>query len=72
MPGSLGELDSIGLSGSEIRFHGKTLLALVAKAQELPEDALPEPLPNLMDMPAIAKRLRISKRWCRRLQRKAS
>jgi ribonuclease D len=32
MPGSLGELDSIGLSGSEIRFHGKTLLALVAKA----------------------------------------
>ncbi|MFP1495687.1 hypothetical protein ACLB1Q_03130 [Escherichia coli] len=25
MPGSLGELDSLGLSGSEIRFHGKTL-----------------------------------------------
>ncbi len=23
MPGSLGELDSLGLSGSEIRFHGK-------------------------------------------------
>lgn len=31
MPGSLGELDSPGLSGSEIRFHGKTLLALVEK-----------------------------------------
>ena len=55
MPGSLGELDSIGLSGSEIRFHGKTLLALVEKAQQLPEDALPEPLLNLMDMPGYRK-----------------
>ena len=55
MPGSLGELDSIGLSGSEIRFHGKTLLALVAKAQALPEEALPEPLLNLMDMPGYRK-----------------
>ncbi|MFK3712571.1 MULTISPECIES: ribonuclease D [Leclercia] len=55
MPGSLGELDSIGLSGSEIRFHGKTLLALVAKAQELPEEALPQPLLNLMDMPGYRK-----------------
>jgi ribonuclease D len=27
MPTSLGELDSLGLSGSEIRFHGKTLMA---------------------------------------------
>ncbi|HFZ8993169.1 TPA: ribonuclease D [Citrobacter freundii] len=55
MPGSLGELDSLGLSGSEIRFHGKTLLALVEKAQALPEDALPEPLLNLMDMPGYRK-----------------
>jgi len=55
MPGSMGELDSIGLSGSEIRFHGKTLLSLVAQAQELPEDALPEPLLNLMDMPGYRK-----------------
>ncbi len=55
MPGSMGELDSIGLSGSEIRFHGKTLLALVAKAQELPEEALPEPLMNLVDMPGYRK-----------------
>ncbi|VTP69339.1 Ribonuclease D [Leclercia adecarboxylata] len=53
--GSLGELDSIGLSGSEIRFHGKTLLALVAKAQALPDEALPEPLLNLMDMPGYRK-----------------
>ncbi|MDF3008851.1 MAG: ribonuclease [Enterobacter kobei] len=53
--GSMGELDSIGLSGSEIRFHGKTLLALVAKAQALPEEALPEPLVNLVDMPGYRK-----------------
>lgn len=55
MPASMGELDSIGLSGSEIRFHGKTLLALVAQAQALPEEALPEPLLNLMDMPGYRK-----------------
>ncbi|ECI2730296.1 ribonuclease D [Salmonella enterica subsp. enterica serovar Westminster] len=55
MPGSLGELDSLGLSGSEIRFHGKTLISLVAKAQALPEEALPEPLLNLMDTPGYRK-----------------
>lgn len=55
MPGSLGELDSLGLSGSEIRFHGKSLISLVAKAQALPEEALPEPLLNLMDMPGYRK-----------------
>lgn len=55
MPGSLGELDSLGLSGSEIRFHGKTLISLVEKAQALPEEALPEPLLNLMDMPSYRK-----------------
>ncbi|ECG8589138.1 ribonuclease D [Salmonella enterica subsp. salamae] len=55
MPGSLGELDSLGLSGSEIRFHGKALISLVAKAQALPEAALPEPLLNLMDMPGYRK-----------------
>ncbi|ELA5224618.1 ribonuclease D [Escherichia coli] len=55
MPGSLGELDSLGLSGSEIRFHGKTLLALVEKAQTLPEEALPQPMLNLMDMPGYRK-----------------
>ena len=32
MPTSLGELDSLGLSGSEIRFHGKTLISLVEKS----------------------------------------
>ena len=55
MPGSMGELDSLGLSGSEIRFHGKTLLSLVEKARALPEDALPEPLENLIDMPGYRK-----------------
>lgn len=55
MPGSMGELDSLGLSGSEIRFHGKTLLSLVEKAQALPEEALPEPLKNLIDMPGYRK-----------------
>ncbi|STP75869.1 ribonuclease D [Escherichia coli] len=35
MPGSLGELDSLGLSGSEIRFHGKTLLALGGKSADI-------------------------------------
>lgn len=55
MPGSLGELDGLGLSGSEIRFHGKTLLSLVEKAQALSEESLPEPLLNLMDMPGYRK-----------------
>ena len=55
MPGSLGELDSLGLSGSEIRFHGKTLISLVEKAQALPEESLPQPLLNLMDMPGYRK-----------------
>ena len=55
MPGSLGELSSLGLSGSEIRFHGKALLALVEKAQAIAEEDLPQPLLNLMDMPGYRK-----------------
>lgn len=51
LPGSLGELDALGLSGREIRFHGKTLIALVAEAEALPESELPAPLVNLVDMP---------------------
>ncbi len=50
MPGSLGELDHLGLSGHEIRFHGKTLVALVAEAQALSEEA-PPPLGNIVDHP---------------------
>ncbi|GAK27129.1 ribonuclease D [Serratia liquefaciens FK01] len=55
MPTSLGELDSLGLSGPEIRYHGKTLLALVAEASELDEAALPAPLSNLIDQPGYKK-----------------
>lgn len=55
MPGSLAELDHLGLAGQEIRFHGKTLVALVAQANELPESELPEPLANLVDNPAYKK-----------------
>lgn len=55
MPSSLGELDTLGLSGSEIRFHGKTLLGMVAEAQAMSEGELPEPLLNLMDMPGYRK-----------------
>ena len=55
MPSSLGELDSLGLSGPEIRYHGKTLLALVAEAEALEESELPAPLANLIDQPGYKK-----------------
>lgn len=51
LPGSLGELDHLGLAGQEIRFHGKALVAMVAKANELEESELPEPVANLIDNP---------------------
>ncbi|MTD25700.1 ribonuclease D [Erwinia sorbitola] len=51
MPGTLGELDHLGLPGQEIRFHGKALVAMVAEANALDEDQLPEPVPNLIDYP---------------------
>lgn len=51
MPGSLGELDHLGLNGHEIRFHGKAMVALVAEAQAQDESTLPQPLPNLIDHP---------------------
>lgn len=50
-PGSLGELHHLGLSGPEIRFHGETLLKLVADAQQLPAEEYPQPLTNLIDCP---------------------
>lgn len=55
MPSSLGELDSLGLSGSEIRYHGKMLVALVAEAAALNESTLPMPLLNLNDQPNYKK-----------------
>ncbi|MDR3434459.1 MAG: ribonuclease D [Rouxiella aceris] len=54
-PSSLGELESLGLSGPEIRYHGRTLLALVAEAEALEESALPAPLANLIDRPGYKK-----------------
>ncbi|WP_158785456.1 ribonuclease D [Pantoea sp. BAV 3049] len=51
MPGSLGELDHLGLAGQEIRFHGKALVAMVARASELDESELPQPVANLVDYP---------------------
>ncbi len=51
MPGSLGELDKLGLSGPEIRYHGKMLLSLVQQAAALPEERWPEALVNLIDQP---------------------
>jgi len=50
-PGSLGELDALGLSGPEIRYHGRTLLALVAEGNAVPEMELPAPIVNIIDKP---------------------
>jgi len=55
MPSSLGELDSLGLSGPEIRYHGKTLLALVAEAEALEESEMPAPVANLIAQPGYKK-----------------
>jgi len=51
MPASLGELDALGLSGQEIRYHGKALIDLVAEANLLDEADLPEPLANVSEQP---------------------
>lgn len=51
MPGSQGELESLGLSGSEIRHTGKMLLDIVEQTRQLPEQALPAPMVNLIDAP---------------------
>ena len=51
LPGTLGELDHLGLSGHEIRFHGKTLLDIVSAANALPEEELPPVLMNINEHP---------------------
>ncbi|MBK4713845.1 ribonuclease D [Tenebrionibacter intestinalis] len=61
LPGSLGELDSLGLSGSEIRYHGKTLLGFVEQAKALPQAQLPEPAVNLIDMPGYRNAFKLIK-----------
>ncbi len=52
MPGSLGELDHLGLAGQEIRFHGRALVGMVAQANAFDDSELPEPIVNLIDNPA--------------------
>ena len=54
-PGSLGELESLGLSGPEIRYHGRTLLALVEESNALDESELPAPILNLIDQAGYRK-----------------
>ncbi len=51
MPVTLRELDVLGLSGTEIRYHGKTMLALVAQAKMLDESRLPKLILNLSNGP---------------------
>ncbi|MCA6221047.1 ribonuclease D [Photorhabdus antumapuensis] len=49
MPTSLAELDALGLSGQEIRCHGRRLLAMVAESGNIPESECPPPMTNLID-----------------------
>ncbi len=58
LPGSLGELDSLGLSGPEIRYHGKMLLAMVTETASLSEADSPPPVVNLIDYPGYKKAFR--------------
>ncbi|MBD2785584.1 ribonuclease D [Xenorhabdus sp. DI] len=55
MPTSLGELDALGLSGQEIRCHGRRLLAMVAESRNIPEEACPNQIVNLIDYPDYRK-----------------
>ncbi|KAA1187292.1 ribonuclease D [Photorhabdus heterorhabditis] len=51
MPTSLAELDALGLSGQEIRCHGRRLLAMVVESEKIPESECPPPVTNLIDQP---------------------
>ncbi|OTA15674.1 ribonuclease D [Xenorhabdus vietnamensis] len=55
MPTSLGELDALGLSGQEIRCHGRRLLAMVAESRDIPEEECPAQIINLIDYPDYRK-----------------
>ncbi|AYA40277.1 ribonuclease D [Xenorhabdus nematophila] len=55
MPTSLGELDALGLSGQEIRCHGRRLLAMVAESRNIPEEEYPAQVVNLIDYPDYRK-----------------
>ncbi|AIJ09882.1 MULTISPECIES: ribonuclease D [Edwardsiella] len=51
MPGSMAELSEIGVSGPEIRYHGKALLEIVERAAALEEAQLPPAVERLIDHP---------------------
>ncbi|MDC9612641.1 ribonuclease D [Xenorhabdus khoisanae] len=55
MPTSLGELDALGLSGQEIRCHGRRLLAMVAECKDIPAEECPDQIINLIDYPGYRK-----------------
>ncbi|MDX7988046.1 ribonuclease D [Xenorhabdus sp. 12] len=55
MPTSLGELDALGLSGQEIRCHGRRLLAMVAETRDIPDEECPAQIMNLVDYPGYRK-----------------
>ncbi len=50
-PTSMSELESLGLSGPEIRFHGRTLLKLAAEGAALDDAELPERIVRIVDYP---------------------
>ncbi len=51
LPSSLAELDALGLSGQEIRCHGKRLLAMVESSATISEDQYPTPVVNIIEHP---------------------
>lgn len=51
MPSSLAELRALGVSGSEIRYHGEVLLDAVKAVKPLTDEQLPPAVANLVDMP---------------------
>lgn len=51
MPQSLSDLNNLELENPEIRFHGKTMLAMVQTAKALPDSECPAPLGRLVDNP---------------------
>lgn len=60
-PASMTELERIGgLSPGQLRHNGKELLAMIARVRGLPEEALPQPLPEPLPLEAgrAIKRLR--------------
>lgn len=55
LPDSLAQLELLGLSEPEIRFHGRTMLDLVVKAKHLPAEQLPKPIVRLIDHASYKK-----------------